>query len=622
MMTASLAPGTDAAEDRILLDIRNITVTAGKAGNSAALLRDVSLTLRRGKILGLVGESGAGKSMIGRLIGRQLPPSFRVAAGELLFEGIDLLKMSAADHRALLGRRIAFIPQEPMSALNPVLTIGDQLGEHLARQGVPASQRRAMAAAALDEVKIQAPVEVLDKYPFQLSGGMCQRVMIAMAFLSNPDLVISDEATTALDVTTQTHMIRLLRGLQERRGTTIIFITHDLRLAAHVCDDLAVLYAGDIFEQGDAKAILAAPRHPYTLALNGANPSLDGDLVRLASLAGQMPSAGELRRQAGCRLAPRCALAIETCSLAVPPLAPIAPAHAIRCIFIDTVRSLNSAVPIIDEKTPGPEAAAQPLLAVTGLSKSYAVRRGWGRKTQVPAVADVGFTIAPGEFLGIVGESGSGKSTIGRLIMGLETPDSGTVALNGAILSPSKEDWQKRIAEIQFVFQDPRSALNPRRKVLSLATQSWEAKPYLQTDRKRRAGELMADVGMSVEMVDRYPRQLSGGQRQRVNIARALCEMPRLLIADEIVSGLDVLVQAQILNLLLALRREHNISLLFISHDLAVVRYLCSRVLVMQRGKVVESGPTETVFRAPVHPYTRELLASVPPEDSRTKWPA
>ncbi len=622
MMLASTRPAASATEEPVLLEIRNITVAAGKGEHAAELLRDISLTLKRGSTLGMVGESGAGKSMIGRLIGRQLPPSFRVTSGALLFEGKDLLTMSAREHSALLGRRIAFIPQEPMSALNPVLTIGDQLGEHLARQGVPASERRARAAAALDEVKIQAPAEVLDKYPFQLSGGMCQRVMIAMAFLSDPDLVISDEATTALDVTTQTHIIRLLHSLQRRRGTTIIFITHDLRLAAHVCDEIAVLYAGDIFEYGNAKSVLAEPKHPYTRALNDANPALDGPLVKLASLAGQMPSTSELRRQAGCRLAPRCALAIPACSEGVPPLMPVGRDHAIRCILPYNAQFLNTATPIGAEAVEAAQTDTGALLFVEGLSKSYSVRRGWRKASRVDAVADASFAVSPGEFVGIVGESGSGKSTIGRLIMGLEAADSGTITLNGTALSNSKQGWQRRIASIQFIFQDPRSALNPRRRVLSLATQSWESKPFLQTDRKRRARELMEDVGLSPEMIERYPRQMSGGQRQRVNIARALCVMPKLLIADEIVSGLDVLVQAQILNLLLALRKEHNIGLLFISHDLAVVRYLCSRVLVMQRGRIVESGPTETVFRAPAHPYTRELLSSVPPEDWRIQWPA
>lgn len=621
-MMSAPSPKLQTDAERPLLEIRNLTVTSGKPGQGAALLRDISLTLRNGMTLGLVGESGAGKSMIGRVIGRQLPPAFRVTAGQLIFEGKDLLTMRGAEHRALLGRRIAFIPQEPMSALNPVMTIGDQLCEHLARQDVPAAQRRLRAAMALDEVKIQAPADVLDKYPFQLSGGMCQRVMIAMAFASNPDLVISDEATTALDVTTQTHVIRLLRGLQKRRGTTVIFITHDLRLAAHVCDELAVLYAGDLFELGNAKTILAEPRHPYTRALNSANPALNGPVTKLEPLGGQMPSTGELSRQTGCRLAPRCSLAIEACTQALPALRPIGPGHAIRCIFTDTVRALNGGAGDPEKIAARPPAAMQPLLSVTGLGKRYVTRRGWRKTSSVDAVADVSFDIMPGEFVGIVGESGSGKSTIGRLIMGLERPEAGAIALDGKTLSASQDDWQRRIASIQFIFQDPRSALNPRRRVLSLVTQSWEGKPFLHIDRKRRAGELLADVGMSAQMVSRFPRDLSGGQRQRVNIARALCEMPKLLIADEIVSGLDVLVQAQILNLLLALRREHNIALLFISHDLAVVRYLCSRVLVMQRGKVVESGPTEQVFGSPAHPYTRDLLASVPPEDWHIKWPA
>ena len=601
-----------------LLELQGVTVTAGKT-EGVAIIRDVSLTLERGAILGLVGESGAGKSMIGRLIGRQLPGTFRVTGGQVLFEGKDLLAMTPAAHRELLGRRIAFIPQEPMSALNPVVTIGDQMGEHLARQGVPVAERRTRAAAALAEVKIPAPEEVLDKYAFQLSGGMCQRVMIAMAFLSDPDLVISDEATTALDVTTQTHIIRLLRALQQRRGTAIIFITDDLRLAAHVCDRIAVLYAGDVFEYGDAKKVLAEPRHPYTQALNNANPPLGGEITRLSPLPGQMPSPADLKRQTGCRLVTRCPLVTPECSKAVPALTLAAPDQAIRCIL-----SAPPKLAANENELFRPQSAREgvPLLAVENLNKSYVARRGWRETSRVDAVVDAGLSIAPGEFVGIVGESGSGKSTMGRLIMGLEAPDTGTIALHGVPLGQSEPDWQRRIGAIQFVFQDPRSALNPRRRVLSLVTQKLEAKSALVTDRRRRAQELMEDVGMPLAMLERFPRQMSGGQRQRVNIARALCDMPQLLIADEIVSGLDVLVQAQILNLLLALRAEHNIALLFISHDLAVVRYLCDRVLVMQRGRIVETGPTEAVFRSPAHAYTKELLASVPPEDWRVQWPA
>lgn len=601
-----------------LLELQGVTVSMTRGRQSVAVLRDLNIALPRGATLGLVGESGAGKSMIGRLIGHEMPASFRVTGGKLLFEGRDLLNMSVRAHRALLGTRIAFIPQEPMSALNPVMTVGAQLNEHMARLGVPLGQRRARAVQALDEVKIHAPEEVLDKYSFQLSGGMCQRVMIAMAFLSDPDLVISDEATTALDVTTQTHMIRLLRSLQERRGTTIIFITHDLRLAAHVCDTVAVLYAGDVFEIGPAKTVLDAPQHPYTQALHRANPALEGPVTQLSALPGQMPSTDELTLQTGCRLAPRCPRAVAACTTAVPDLSAIAPGHRVRCILPGAQADgpMPDAMPA---HTPRAEAA--PLLAVEGLRKSYVTRHGWRKTGRVDAVQETSFTIAPGEFVGLVGESGSGKSTIGRLVMGLEQPDAGRILLNGTPLTNSAQDWQRRITAIQFVFQDPRSALNPRRRVMSLATQSWEAKPYLATDRRRRAEELMAEVGLASAMVARYPRQMSGGQRQRVNIARALCDTPRLLIADEIVSGLDVLVQAQILNLLLALRREHNIALLFISHDLAVVRYLCERVMVVQRGQVVESGATEAVFRSPQHPYTRELLASVPPEDGTVRWP-
>jgi peptide/nickel transport system ATP-binding protein len=617
MLMSDLSPAQLRGEAAPLLQARSLSV-AQRGMHTGEVLRLIDFTLLPGRTLGLVGESGAGKSMLGRVIARQLPANFGVSAGSLLFEGRDLLAMPASEHRALLGPRIAFIPQEPMTALNPVRTIGAQFIEHLRRLGVPRGQCRTRAIAALDEVRLPSATGVMDKYAFQLSGGMCQRVMIAMAFAGDPALVISDEATTALDAGSQAHVVTLIRAMQARRGTSVIFVTHDLALAAHVCDELAVLYAGEVVETGPAAAVTGAALHPYTRALQRANPSLTGERRLLQPLLGHMPGITDFSSLSGCRFQPRCTVAMAQCSV-LPALEETGPDHRLRCWH----GAAQPAAPLADGGAVldnGPLKSTGAFLQVQGVAKTYP-GRGWGGRGGVAAVKNISFDIAPGEFVGIVGESGSGKSSLGRLVMGLEAPSAGRILLNGQPLGDSDSEWARRIASVQMIFQDPRSALNPRRRVSSLLTQMMENRPNLNSVRQRRAEELLAAVGLAPDMLDRFPAQMSGGQRQRINIGRALCDVPQLLVADEIVSGLDVSVQAQILNLLLRLRTEHKVSLLLISHDLAVVRYLCSRVMVMHRGEVVESGPTGQVLGAPAHPYTRSLLAMVPPEDPGVRWP-
>ncbi len=617
----SALPAPAAHETAPLLLADGLTVIAMRDASRPAVLRDVSFDLQRGRTLGLVGESGAGKSMIGRVIARQLPGGFEVASGRLAFGEHNLLTMPIDAHRALLGRRIAFIPQEPMAALDPVLTIGQQFSEHLARQGVPRSAWRERAAAALDEVRLPEPLRLLDRYAFELSGGMCQRVMIAMAFSSDPDLVISDEATTALDANTQAHIVSLIRRLQKRRGTGVVFVTHDLALATQVCDDLAVLYAGEVVERGPARAVSGAPLHPYPRALHRAHPSLDGPRVMLEPLAGQMPGISQFATLQGCRFVARCPVSIAACHTAPPTLDLVATDRQLRCVHGAAAPRPMSLDSLDATLLDTPRMSGTPFIRVRDVARRYVVRQGWTRR-DVDAVKGISFDVAPGEFVGIVGESGSGKSTLARLVMGLEAPTRGTIELNGRALGHDRGEWNRRIASIQMIFQDPRSALNPRRRVRSLLTQSLENRPQLHADREARARELVADIGLPPDALDRYPNQLSGGQRQRVNIGRALCDLPQLLVADEIVSGLDVSIQAQVLNLLLRLRRERKISLLLISHDLAVVRYLCSRVIVMRGGEVVEAGPTESVLASPRHPYTRSLIAAVPPSDPDQPWPA
>jgi peptide/nickel transport system ATP-binding protein len=599
-----------------LLAADKLTVSASLDGETVPVLHDLSFALEAGKVLGLVGESGAGKSMVGRTVAQLLPSGFAVSGGSLAFSGANLVTMEAEARRALLGREIAFIPQEPLSALNPVLTIGTQFDEHLARIGIAAPDRRRRMLELFDAVHLPHGAELLTRYPHQLSGGMCQRVLIAFAFASKPKLVIADEPTTALDVTIQARIVRLIAEMQERQNTAVVFITHDLRLAAQVCDDILVLYAGRVAEYGPARKVFAASGHPYTRCLQLANPSMSGKRRGLYALPERMPGLRAYASIQGCAFAPRCPNAIAECTRAPPPLAEIGVGHRAACIRAESTPQI--AAPAL-APAHEPERSA-PILEVSGLSKRF-VSGGLFRRTAVPAVSNVNLALNENEFVGIVGESGSGKSTLARLIVGLEAPSEGRIAIAGRQMDASVEADEHRRRHVQMVFQDPQSALNPRRRVASIVTQPLEAAGIATwEERFAKAGLLLGEIGLPPEAATRFPGQLSGGQRQRVNIARALCAVPRILIADEIVSGLDVSVQAQLLNLLAALRRERHFSMLFISHDLSVVRYLCDRVLVMYRGEVVESGPTEQVFAAPAHDYTRMLLAAVPPDDPAEVW--
>jgi oligopeptide/dipeptide ABC transporter ATP-binding protein len=608
---------------------RDLAVGAALAGGPAPVIRDLNFSLARGRILGLVGESGAGKSMIGRAIAQLFPPGFAVTHGQLLFEGQDLTRMPAAPRRELLGREIAFVPQEPLSALNPVLTIGRQVDEHLARLRTGNRRaRRECALAMLDAVHLTKPDELLGRYPHQLSGGMCQRVLIAMAFASRPKLLVADEPTTALDVTIQARIVQLIAELQRNDGTSVVFITHDLRLAAQICDDILVLYAGRPAEYGRARRVFGEPAHPYTRCLQLATPALSGPRRALRALPERMPGLDALRDIHGCLFAPRCPLKTDDCATAPPPFVAAGKDRMVACIRREATAGIAA---LADVPRQAVQAGA-PLLAVAGLSKIFSTGRGLFRRSSLAAVGNVSFTLHENEFIGIVGESGSGKSTIARMLCGLEQPTSGAIVIAGRDVGDgSAASRAHQRAHVQMVFQDPQSALNPRRRVASIVTQALEAAPSLPSpasggrkgggaERLARAEALLMEIGLPPETAMRYPAQLSGGQRQRVNIARALCAAPRILIADEIVSGLDVSVQAQLLDLLMRLRRQRGFSMLFISHDLSVVRHLCDRVLVMHRGEVVESGPVDEIFAAPRHPYTQALLAAVPPDDPAATW--
>jgi peptide/nickel transport system ATP-binding protein len=611
-----------------MLSISHLTLTARLGGAKVDLLRDVSLTLERGKVLGLVGESGAGKSMIGRVLAGHTPPGFEITRGDIRFDGLDLLRLDTRSWRQLLGRRIAFVPQEPLTALNPVLTIAQTFDEHLAHLGVPSKGRRRLMLQQLESVHLPKPDELAERYPHELSGGQCQRVLIAMAFVANPTLIVADEPTTALDVVSQANVLQLLAEQRRIHHTAMLLITHDLRLAAHVCDDIAVLYAGEQVEYGPAREVLRRSRHHYTWALDHATPDVHGPQRLLPTLGGQMPGVAALGAIAGCRFAARCPQQQPACTQQPPALVEASAGHWVRCIAPRALAA-NQA-PAGDDgaawRAPGGDPDAPPLVELQDVTLRYTARRGLLGRRQVHNVAvnRLSLKVQPGEFIGIVGESGSGKSSVARLIVGAESLTSGRLLVQGQERAGTRALRLTR-EQVQMIFQDPHSALNPRRSVFRLLTQAYEsdqlAAKLERKPREQQALELLHDVGLPVDALARFPSQLSGGQKQRVNIGRALCVMPRLLVADEIVSGLDVSVQAQVLNLLIELGRRHGIALVLISHDLSVVRYLCSRVVVMQRGDVVEEGRTEAVFASPRHPYTRSLLAAVPPADPSIAWP-
>ena len=575
-----------------------LSVVAGAGSERVPVLRDLDFSLMPGEVLGVVGESGAGKSMLGRAIAAALPPGFAVDGGTLAYGSEDLVAMPPARRRFLLGRQIAFIPQEPMTALNPVLSVGQQMREHLRRLAVPDWRERAVEL--LESVQLRAPRTLLGRYPHQLSGGECQRVLIAMAFASDPRLVIADEPTTALDVTVQAEILELIRALQARVGTAVVFITHDLRLAGKICDELLVLYAGRPVETGAARRVFARPAHPYTRCLQLAAPAMAGARHSLFELKGQMPGLRDLATLRGCRFAPRCPVALADCGVTEPRML-----EGVACSRAGAAGEIAAAAA---EVSPGIQEEAAGLLQAVGLGRIFSVG-GLFKRHRMVAAQDVSFVIGRGEFVGLVGESGSGKSTVARMVMGLEKPSAGHLVLQGQRLSATAAVARRsRLAAMQMVFQDPQSALNPRRRIRDIVTQALHAQGAGRGACDARAEALARLVGLAPELLGRTPAQLSGGQRQRVNIARALCVVPRLLVADEIVSGLDVSVQAQLLGLPLRLRAELGFAMLFISHDLAVVRHLCSRVLVMHQGRIVEQGATEAVFAAPAHATTKALI--------------
>ena len=529
-----------------VLSIETLTLALPALADRPHAVADVSLRIGPGETLCVVGESGSGKSMIAHAVMGLLPKAVRPAGGAIRLAGRDLLQLDEAAMQDLRGREVGMIFQEPMTSLNPVMRVADQIVETFEAHGLHSrSERQRRAVELLAEVGLPDPPRLARAYPHELSGGQRQRVMIAMALALEPKLLIADEPTTALDVTTQAQILKLIDNLRHKHGTAVLFITHDMGVVAEIADRIAVLEKGVLVEEGTVDQVLGAPNHPYTQKLLAAVPSL------------------------------------------TPP-----------------------------ERAPLPDSA--PVLRVEGLGKVYRKRSLFGTAREVRAADDITFSLRRGETLGLVGESGSGKSTVGRCCLRLIEPDAGQIRLSSAAagdlvlsdLKPAALRAQRK--RIQMVFQDPFASLNPRQTVGRIISDGPVAHGATRSEALAKAANLLELVGLSANAIDRYPHEFSGGQRQRIGIARALALEPDVLVADEAVSALDVSVQAQILTLIKDIQQRLGLAILFVTHDLRVAAQICDRIAVMQRGRIVEAGPTAALFAAPHHDYTRALLAAVP----------
>jgi peptide/nickel transport system ATP-binding protein len=602
------------------LDVANLRVDIPTANGTLHAVRDVSFSIRRGEALGIVGESGSGKSMSALALMGLLPSSAKRNATRLQLGPHDLLAMSDQALAAeVTGNRMSMIFQEPMTSLNPVYTIGRQLTETMMlHKTVVRREATDRALFLLDKVGIPSARSRLGQYPHQLSGGQRQRVMIAMALMNEPELIIADEPTTALDVTIQAQILRLLADLQRELGMTMILITHDLGVVSRTVDRVAVMYAGEIVESGSADEVLRTPHHPYTRGLLDCIPQPHhGSNNRLGSIPGIVPSlVGDLR---GCAFANRCALARPDCSETGPPARQVRDNWSYRCVMppgeaeasgTEAFSARNGAIADTTEME-GATGTARPVLETRDVACVFHVRRGiFSSRQELRAVDGVSLTLNHGDVLAIVGESGCGKTTLAKMLLGLQPPTRGDILLDGTPLFATRA--LDRTRRIQPIFQDPYSSLNPRKTIGQTITRPLDIHGIGEPgDRKYEVEHTMEIVGLPRRLYHSYPNQISGGQRQRVAIARAIVMKPEVLICDEPTSALDVSVQSQILNLLLDLRAELGLTYLIITHDLGVVEYMATRVAVMYLGEIVELAETNRIFHNPRHPYTRVLLDSL-----------
>lgn len=595
------------------LELRDLQVAYRVRGIDRQVLRGVSFSIAPGEAYGLVGESGCGKSTAAFAAMRYLPRNGTICGGSIHFEGKDITSIGGREIRDLRTNAISMVYQNPIGALNPTIKTGDQVAEVFQLLGKSKSESMQLTEEALKKVQIADPTRVMDRFPHQLSGGMAQRVVIAMALASNPRLLVMDEPTTGLDATVEAEVLDLVRTLRNETGTSVLFISHNLGVIRTMCDRIGVMYAGLLVEEGLAETTLSNPSHPYTVGLLRCIPrgGLNKKQDRLDTIAGTPPSLDANLN--GCVFVDRCTIAQDKCRTSTPHLIDVGSNHFSRCYFHDQAFNLPRAVDGVGQNTHATSVSTEQnsrLLEVRKVSKTFVQD-----KTDVKVLVDVSLHLQAGETLGLVGESGSGKTTLARLLLGIIPSDvGGSFALNGATLGTTLKDRSAtEVGAIQIVFQNPDSALNRRHSVTRIVSRAVRKLTGASKDTSDdRAQLLLSDMSVDPLLHGVKPTQLSGGLKQRVAIARSFAGKPQLIVCDEPTSALDVSVQANILNLLVDLQSRENVSYVFISHDLGVVRYISDRIAVLYLGRIMELGNAETVFTGPHHPYTEALVSSVP----------
>jgi peptide/nickel transport system ATP-binding protein len=610
-----------------LLDIDRLGVSFFTRAGEIPAVMDFSCRIMPGQAMGLVGESGCGKSTVALAILRDLPGLGRITNGAIRFEGRDMAGLTEAELRAIRGSQIAMVYQEPMASLNPTMLVGRQLMEvPLIHDRVSRAEARRRALDMVKAVRLPDPDRVMRAYPHQLSGGQQQRVVIAMALLSTPKLLILDEPTTALDVTVEAGIVALVKDLTARTGASSLFISHNLGLILETCDEVTVMYSGEAVEQGAVRDVFGAVRHPYTQGLFGSipMPGTNKNDNPLVPIPGQLPLPHE--RPTGCNFGPRCGYFVSgLCDQADVPMREVAAGgHESRCLRVEAIDWTRNSRPATRLE---PTAIGAPVLAVERLKKHYRIAASAlfraHESRAVKAVEDISFQAREAEVLAIVGESGCGKSTLAKVVLGLETASEGLVVFDDEEIQDQRVESRavKTIASIQMIFQNPFDTLNPSYSVGSQIVRTLERFRIgaNMSERRDMMLRLLDLVKLPRAFAGRSPRQLSGGQKQRIGVARAFAGRPRVIIADEPMSALDVSVQAAISELLMSLQRESRTTMVFISHDLSVVRYLADRVAVMYLGHILEMGATEQIFTPPFHPYTEALLSAIPIADARVK---